>query len=265
LPEPDLINFGHFFNKRYTTMASNPLTGATYLMRGLRLIAQPGLRRFVWIPLLINIVIFSLLIWLGIAQFETLMDRFLPAHESWLAWLRWLLWPLFAIALVLVVFYTFTVIANLIAAPFNGLLAEQVERHLGGKLPAQSGGFKQIAKDILPSLFSEARKMVYFLLRAMPLLILFLIPVVNIAAPFLWLAFSAWFLALEYADYPMGNHGLLFKQQHRRLRQARLTALAFGGGLTLMMMVPILNFVAMPAAVAGATVFWKEQLARIDG
>ncbi len=85
--------------------------------------------------------------------------------------------------------------------------------------------------------------MSYFLLRAIPLLILFLIPGLNIAAPFLWLAFSAWFLALEYGDYPMANHGLLFKEQHRRLQQARFTALTFGGGLTLLMMVPILNFV----------------------
>jgi CysZ protein len=246
-------------------MPNNPLSGVVYLLRGLRLIAQPGLRRFVLIPLLINIFIFSLLIWVGIDQFEVLMDRFLPSDESWLAWLRWLLWPLFAIALLLVVFYTFTVIANLLAAPFNGLLAEQVEHYLGGKLPAQTGGFKQLAKDLLPALLSEVRKMFYFLLRAIPLLILSLIPGLNIAAPFLWLAFGAWFLALEYGDYPMANHGLLFKEQRRRLQQTRFTALAFGGGLTLLMMVPILNFVAMPAAVAGATVFWKERLEQANG
>lgn len=246
-------------------MSNNPLAGAGYLLRGLRLINQPGLRPFVLIPLLVNIVIFSLLIWLGIDQFEGLMDRFLPSEEGWLAWLRWLLWPLFAIALLLVVFYTFTVIANLIAAPFNGLLAEKVELHLGGQLTEQSGGLKQLARDFLPSLLSEVRKMGYFLLRAVPLLLLFLIPGINIVAPFLWLAFSAWFLALEYGDYPMANHGLLFKDQRQRLKQARFTALAFGGGLTLLMMVPILNFVAMPAAVAGATLFWKERLEKAEG
>lgn len=242
-------------------MANNPLAGAGYLLRGLRLITQPGLRPFVLIPLLVNILIFGLLIWLGIDQFEGLMERFLPSDQGWLAWLRWLLWPLFAIALLLIVFYTFTVIANLIAAPFNGLLAEKVERYLGGEPAESSGGMKQLMKEILPSLLSEGRKTIYFLLRALPLLILFLIPGVNLVAPFLWMAFSAWFLALEYGDYPMANHGLLFKEQHRRLKQARFTALVFGGSLTLLMMVPLLNFVAMPAAVAGATVFWRERLA----
>lgn len=241
-------------------MANNPLSGAAYLLRGLSLITKPSLRPFVIIPLLVNILVFSLLIWLGIDQFEGLMDRFLPSDESWFAWLRWLLWPLFAITLLLVVFYTFTVIANLIAAPFNGLLAEKVELYLGGDLPEQSGGVKQIVQDLLPSLLSELRKLLYFSIRAIPLLILFLIPVVNLAAPFLWFAFSAWFLALEYGDYPMANHSLLFKEQHQRLKGARYTAMAFGGSLTLLMMVPGLNFVAMPAAVAGATVFWRERL-----
>lgn len=241
-------------------MANNPLDGAGYLIRGFGLITKPGIRPFVLIPLIINVLVFSLLIWLGVDQFEALMDRFLPAEGSWLAWLRWLLWPLFAIAILLLIFYTFTVFANLIAAPFNGLLADKIERYLGGELPQQPGGIKQMMQEILPSLLSELRKMGYFLLRAIPLLLLFLIPGLNLAAPFLWMAFSAWFMAVEYGDFPMANHGLNFKEQHRRLKQSRLTALSFGGTLTLMMMVPLLNFFAMPAAVAGATVFWHEQL-----
>jgi len=241
-------------------MANNPFEGMGYLIRGLSLITRPGLRAFVLIPLAINILVFSLLIWIGFDQFGALMDYLLPAQESWLAWLRWLLWPLFTVAILLLIFYTFTIVANFIAAPFNGLLAEKVESLLGGETPAQTGGLGQALRELLPSLLSELRKMGYFLLRAIPLGILFFIPVLNLAAPFLWMAFSAWFLALEYGDFPMANHGLDFKEQHRRLKQERLTALTFGGGLTLMMMVPLLNFVAMPTAVAGATLFWRERL-----
>jgi CysZ protein len=58
----------------------------------------------------------------------------------------------------------------------------------------------------------------------------------------------------------MANHNLPFNEQHQRLKRVRLTSLTFGGALTAMMMVPLLNFVAMPAAVAGATIFWREQL-----
>jgi CysZ protein len=242
-------------------MTNNPLTGAQYMMRGLQLIMRPGLRRFVLIPILINTIVFSLLAWLGVSQFEAFMDYLLP-EDSWFAFIRWLLWPLFVMALVLVIIYTFTTLANLIAGPFNGLLAEQVERVLSGQEPEQTTG--NLWKEILPSLLSELRKLGYFLLRAVPLLVLFIIPVVNVAAPFIWLAFNAWFLALEYADYPMGNHGLKFPEQHARLKSVRLTSLGFGGGATVLTMIPVLNFVAMPAAVAGATVLWHEQFKQGD-
>jgi len=171
--------------------------------------------------------------------------------------LRWLLWPLLAIAGLLMTFYTFTVIANLIAAPFNGLLAEKVETLITGKPPSAPGG--GIIKDLIPAISSEIRKLLYFLLRVIPLLILFVIPVVNIAAPFLWLAFSAWFMALEYGDFPMGNSGLKFKEEHALMKRIRLTNLGFGGGVTGLMAIPGLNFVAMPAAVIGATIMWCEQ------
>ena len=51
---------------------------------------------------------------------------------AWLDWLRYLLWPLFVLTAVLLVFYTFSLLTNLIAAPFNGLLAEAVEKLAAG-------------------------------------------------------------------------------------------------------------------------------------
>ena len=229
-------------------------------MTGLELIFRPGLRRFVIIPLLVNILVFSLLIWGGITLFSDLMDSLLPA-DSWLTHLSWILWPLFALTAVLVVFYTFTALANLFAAPFNGLLAEKVEMALTGKAIDQDSDWRQLLREFFPALLSELRKLLYFVLRAIPLLILFLIPGINIAAPFLWLGFNAWYLALEYGDYPMGNHGILFKEQHSRLKQLRLNAMGFGAGMLLLMVIPGLNFLAMPAGVAGATVLWHKELA----
>ncbi len=238
-------------------MSNNPLTGVNYLIQGLGLIMRPGLRRFILVPLLVNTVIFSLLAWFGISQFQELINWLLP-EESWFAFLRWLLWPLFALTMVLVTVYSFTVLANLIAAPFNSQLAEQVELILSGQSPQLANG--SIMKNLIPSIKSELRKLGYFLIRVIPLLILFAIPGINIIAPFLWLLFNAWFLALEYADYPMANNNLDFEAQYARLKAARLASLGFGGGITLLMMIPVLNFLAMPAAVAGATIYWHEQL-----
>jgi CysZ protein len=235
---------------------NNPLSGASYILQGLRLLTKPGLRRFVMMPLLINILVFSLLAWIGITQFEALLDWMLP-QDSWLSYFRYILWPLFAIATILIVFYSFTIVANLLAAPFNGLLAEKVEMMLTGTSPTQP--HQGIAQAIWPAIRSELIKLRYFLLRALPILFLFIIPGINLIAPVLWTLFGIWYLALEYADYPMANSGLEFKDHHAHNKKRRLAALGFGGGLTLLMMIPILNFAAMPAAVVGATAMWCDR------
>jgi len=235
------------------------LLGFRYLREGVHLMRQPGLRRYVAMPLLISTLAFSAAIWFGIHWLDVLLDWLLGFLPGWLDWLRYLLWPLFALTGVLVVFYSFTLVTNLIAAPFNGLLAEAVERHLTGQPVDESGGWRTVVKDILPSLLSELRKLGYFVVRALPLAVLFLIPGVNLGAPFVWGLFSAWMLAIEYADYPMANHHLHFAAQRRRLRGRRLLALGFGGGSLLLTLVPVVNFIAMPASVAGATAMWVRE------
>jgi CysZ protein len=211
------------------------------------------------VPLLVSTVFFTGAMF-GLSHWlEVLIDLLLGYLPSWLDWLRYLLWPVFAVAGVLIIFYTFSLMTNLIAAPFNGMLAEAVEQHLSGQ-PIDTGGWKALARDIVPSLLSELRKLLYFLLRALPLGLLFLIPGVNIAAPFLWALFSAWMLAIEYVDYPMANHLLHFSEQRRRLRKRRLLSLGFGGSSLLMTMIPLVNFLAMPVSVAGATAMWVHEL-----
>jgi len=164
------------------------------------------------------------------------------------------------IAGVLLVFYTFSLLTNLIAAPFNGLLAEAVERKLTGRSTEAGGGLARLAKDAVASIASELRKLLYFALRAVPLLILSLIPVVNVAAPLLWFLLMAWMLTVEYADYPMGNHGITFPGQRKLLASRRYLSLGFGGLMTVVLMIPGLNFLVIPAGVAGATAMWVEQL-----
>ncbi|MDH5435865.1 MAG: sulfate transporter CysZ [Gammaproteobacteria bacterium] len=232
--------------------------GVRYLLSGFQLITQPGLRPFVLIPLLVNILLFTMAIWYGTNAFEGYIESLLP---SWLMWLSWLLWPLFTFAFMIIVFYSFTLIANLIAAPFNGLLAEKVQLKISNiNIPESNMG--DIIKSIIPSLIVEIKKLFYFVLWSIPFLVLFFIPVLNIAAPFLWIAFSAWMLSLEYTDFSANNNKVFFPQLRQLFKTRRFLALGFGGMALVCTMVPILNFVIIPVAVAGATRLWLEELTR---
>lgn len=245
--------------------------GVSYLPRGFSLLWEPRLRRFVVLPILVNVVVFGLLFWLGIEQFNDLLAWLLPDRARWagdgiinsvmyflISVLYWILWPVFILATVVLMFYTFTLVANLIGSPFNGMLAARVEMHVRGEsLPEQEGS---IAKEIWGSVTSELRKYLYFAMLAIPLLILFLVPVVNLIAGVLWAIFGAWALAIEYMDYPMGNHGMRFAAEREVLRRRRLLALGFGFAVLAMTLIPVVNLLAMPTAVIAGTLLWVDEL-----
>ena len=87
-----------------------------------------------------------------------------------------------------------------------------------------------------------------------------MVPVVNIAAPVLWFLFSGWMLSLEYHDYQMGNHHLKFPAQRDKLKTQRGITLGFGLATLAMTMIPVVNFIVIPAAVAGATALYLEKI-----
>lgn len=209
------------------------------------------------VPLTLNLVIFAALAYIGGIYFDDFMDSWLPS-QSWLEFLRWILWILFAAAYALALFYGFTLVANLIASPFNALLAAKVEEKLTGSRPPDAD--ESLLKAIGPAIGGEIGKILYFITRALPLLLLFLIPGINILVSVAWVLFGFWFLAIEYADYPMGNHGMRPRDQRGHLRRRRFKSLLFGAGVTTMMLIPVLQFAAMPAAVAGATRYWVDDL-----
>ncbi|MBF0190431.1 MAG: sulfate transporter CysZ [Magnetococcales bacterium] len=236
------------------------LRGAGYLLTGLTLLAAPGLRRFVFAPLLIGTVLFAAGSWIALTQVLS-WSAWLNSHlPGWLQWMEWILVPLLFGSVGILLFTTLGTIANLIGAPFNALLAQQVEIHLTGRFAGsevqQPPG---LLENIFPPIRSEIQKIFYYLARALPLLILFVVPVVQIAAPFVWMIFSSWMNAFQYADIPMSNHNLYDKEILARLRQKRLLSLGFGAATLVMSLIPFVNFLAMPAAVAGATALWVKE------
>jgi CysZ protein len=231
--------------------------GPGYVMDGFRLILRPGVRLYVFVPLLINALLFAGAIVFGAGAVGDLSSQ-LSAQWAWAEWVVWLLWPLFIAVVLLVGFFFFSVIANLLGAPFNGFLSEAVERSLTGAAPPGSG--LTLPGEIAAALRTEAGKFLYFGSRAVPFLLLFLIPFVQVVAPFLWVLLGAWMMALEYLEYPLNNHGRLFPEVRTLLRQRRGLALGFGGAVLLLTLIPVLNFVAMPVAVAGATKLCVERL-----
>lgn len=242
-------------------MFANFKAGASYALKGFSFVRKPGLRRYFVIPVGLNIVLFSVLSWYGMSRFTAFMEKWLPEDGGWwVGALTIIAAVLVGLTLLVVVFFTFTLVLNLLGAPFNGLLAEKVEALLNREPIAGQGGLNRFVVNFFSSIGGELRKFVYFALLGLIVLVVSLIPGVNVLlAPVLSFVLGGWMMALEYLAYPMENHEKHFPEVRRWARSNMMLSLGFGVMVLLLTITPILNLIVMPAAVAGATLMWNER------
>jgi CysZ protein len=143
------------------------LLGLRYSLSGFRLIGKPGIRLYVVTPLLINTVLFAGAVVYGASAFSDLMD-WMSTQWAWLDWLAWLLWPVFFVVVLALVFFFFSMLANLLAAPFNGFLAAAVEQHLAGQSLQQESPVSALPAEIARAIGSESKKIAFFLSAPCP-------------------------------------------------------------------------------------------------
>ncbi len=232
------------------------MNGFTYLLKGFRLITQKGVRAYVIVPLIINILVFVLLLMWGSHQFGDLLNWIDSKLPSWLQWLNWLLWLLFVTAAMVLVTYTFTLIANLIGAPFNGFLSAKLQKLMTNKEPEDG---LRILTVVPAALKRQLQYILYYLGWAVLTLILFFIPVVNLIATPIWFLFNAWMMSMQYLDFVMDNNGNNFKAMRAWMIKERWTTLSFGVAVMVATLIPIVNFLVMPAAVMGATLMYLDK------
>jgi CysZ protein len=246
-------------DKRDTALAAAGavLSAPGYLLEGFRLLRRPGLRRYVVLPVLGNLVIFVAAAFAIFYGLDTALDRWLPEGYGWL---RLIVFPLVALVLIAIGMFAFTLLAIVLMSPFLGRLAAAVETLLDGA-PAEepSEGWW---RDLRDGAAVELRRLGYAALCLGGVLLLGLLPMVNLIAPPLGFAVSGWLLAGEYAGNPLGNRRWTLAQQLALLRRYRFKVLSFGSASFALTLVPLLNLVVIPASVIGMTLLCRDLLAR---
>ena len=233
--------------------------GFEYFFKGWSLAFSPGIKKFVFLPLLANIVLMSALFYWFFTVLSGMVDWGLSYVPSWLQWLGYIIVFIVILTLVILFCYFFSTLTNFIAAPFNGILAEQVEAQLTG-MPAPDTTWISLIKDLPRILNRELQKLGHYLLWAIPILLTYFIPVIGqTVTPVVWFLFTAWQISIQYADYPFDNHKIKFHRMRELLKQNKVDNLMFGGLVSFFTMVPLLNLIVMPIAVCGATAMWVDR------
>lgn len=230
-------------------------SGASYFFKGFSLIRQKGVRRFVFIPLAINALLFSVAFYFVYLELNNYMTRIMAWLPSWLDWLSVILWPLAVLTILVIFSFVFSTVANWLAAPFNGLLSEKMEAILSGQ-EAPKGNMLDIVKDVPRTLSREWQKLSYYLPRAFGFfIILWVLPIIG---QIIWFLFVAWMMAIQYKDYPFDNHKIPFAKMKEILKQNQSVSYSFGITVAVFSMIPIVNLVVMPVAICGATALWVD-------
>ena len=233
----------------------NPAVGLRSFAEGFTLARHPALRHYVWLPMLVSLVVCVLGLYLAFDYLIDATDRWIASLPEWLSWLDLILTPLLYVAGVLGGAWLFGLLAVLIASPFLGAFSLALERVRFGSAPEIA---TSIWMDIGSSIAREVRKLAYYLPRLLAVFLITLIPVVNVIAPVIWLLFGAWTLAVQFVDYPTENRQRPFRETLSMLKSNRAAALTFGLCATAALMIPLLNFLLIPVAVAGGTLLWRS-------
>ncbi len=230
-------------------------SGVGYFFKGFELIHLKGIRRFVFIPLFINLLLFSVAFYFMYIELKQYINTLLSWLPDWLSWLSGFLWPLAVITILVVFSFIFSTAANWLAAPFNGLLSEKIENILLGKT-IPNGNMFDVVKDTPRTLTREWKKLMYYLPRAIGFFILlWILPVIG---QIFWFLFVAWMMAIQYKDYAFDNHKIPFHVMKQQLKNNKRLSYSFGISVAIFSMIPIVNLIVMPVSICGATALWVD-------
>ncbi|MFV2089242.1 MAG: sulfate transporter CysZ, partial [Pseudomonadales bacterium] len=192
----------------------SPALGLRAFAHGLKHSRRKELRRYIWLPVIVSLIVISSGSYFAFGYLSDLAEFLIARLPDWLAFLELLLKPLLYLIGVLIGAWSFAFLAVLISSPFLGALSLAVERACFGNVPERETG---LWMDLGSSFAREGRKLLYYLPRLVAVFLLTLIPVVNLASPFIWLIFGAWTMAVQFIDYPGENRQQPFQDTLAKL------------------------------------------------
>ncbi|MBF0477700.1 MAG: EI24 domain-containing protein [Deltaproteobacteria bacterium] len=239
------------------------IMGLSYVVRGAGFInAQRSLLKYVLTPLLINFVLYLAFGWMAIANFHSWLKTLLPVGQGYLWLIAYILaMGIGCIILTLLIVYTFVLVGNIVASPFNDLLSEKAESLAAGRDVGASVSLRAIGQAV----FQELTKAAIFVAIMLALLVINLVPVIGSVIYLLVGGLvTLFFIALQFFDYALSRRGLSLSAKIRLVLDHYLIAAGFSLGVFLVLMIPFIGLVVIPVAVVGGTLLIRDLEAPVE-
>jgi CysZ protein len=243
-------------------MGNQFVSGALFFFQGLQLVFKPGLKRYIVVPIIMNAIVLAGIFVLLAIYLHNHIRLVLDAYPSWIILLLGgFFWVLYGLISLMVSTLIFTLLTNLMASPFYGLLAEKTAKglvnHSLDKELVEINPSKNSLLLLIPrALAREFRKLLYFLPWLLLCLLFVIFPFAWPLLPFVWWVVLSWILAIQYIDYQADNEQVSLRRMLFLLKHSPLTVFGFGAAVSLALLIPGANLFVPAAAVAGGTALW---------
>jgi len=234
--------------------------GALKLLAGLRLmLGTATLRAVLWRMLGLLAVLMIALMVMVFSLADYVASVWLPNGDAWY-WvlLSWLVWVMAILLAALSGILSFTILGSAAIAPWLDVLAVRTESLQGHVVKENTSAWWQ---QSLASLANSLRPLLGLLAWGCVALAIFWIPVIGqILATVIWTYAGVRFLCFELMDTTASRNEMIFSQRKKLINERKFFWLGFGGLAMLMLLVPLLNLLVIPAAVVALSMDVSESI-----
>jgi CysZ protein len=242
--------------------AAEFFVGASYLLRGFgHWRHAPGSMFLGWVPAILVFAAFvAVIVLLGI-NLESLANLMTPFAEPWDEPWRTSVRVGVAVALLLssvfLGIFLFTTVTLIVGAAVYEWIWASVEARFGA-VPSSGVGFW---RGLLGDIGDALRMLLPTILLGLAIFALHLVPVVGtILSVTLGAVAGGRILALDLTGFALGARRLSLRERRIALRGNRALSMGFGVAVYFVFLIPGGTIIAMPAAVAGATLLSRRIL-----
>ena len=170
---------------------------------------------------------------------------------GWSQFFFWILAGILTIGFYFLLSWTFVLVVSGLAAPFNDIISNRVEKSLLGETPEEIGkSFSRLSSRLIFTLVNEVKKISFILTLN---ILAFALSFVGILAP-ISVLISALLMAVGFLDYSWSRREMTFRECLGDVRTSFFSYGVMGGVFLVLITVPIVNLFILPFGVIFFTV-----------
>lgn len=210
-----------------------------------------SLLRLSIIPLILNFVFLVGGFVFSLNYLPDVVNRIISAPHIWYQYiLYYFVVMLTAVSLFILVFFVVFIMANLLAFPFNGIIAERALKiHEPLERPKHP-----VLKQLRINFLAMTRRTFVFLIIAIILACAALIPGLGVVGA----GIGVFLMAYDRLDYGFDHFVLPFDQRMRFVKANFGEILGFAAGFGLTAMIPVINILIQPGSVVAGALLVSE-------